>query len=156
MLNELAERITLVQTAISDATESKATCRIMARARASRIKKYLHLIPRLLCDEKPCRRIDTICHETKVETVDELIKTYKRPDILKLDVEGHEYKILQGAKSLLQNHKPQIIQYENKDGRVEAEIAELLQTSGYRVGKQRGHDSNTVAVLLQSESSADD
>ncbi|WP_233840489.1 FkbM family methyltransferase [Dyella sp. 2HG41-7] len=54
--------------------------------------------------------------------------------LIKIDVEGHEYKVLQGAKNVIQQHKP-IILFEQhvedfKNG--ESQILSLLKEFGYR------------------------
>ena len=80
------------------------------------------------------------------------------PTIVKIDVEAHELQVLQGMllPSLAANNVatalfplPTIIQFENKDGRVEPAITELLHSAGYKIGTARGHDQNTVAERLQ-------
>lgn len=50
----------------------------------------------------------------KLETLDTVAKRLKlaRIDLLKIDTEGHEYQVLQGAKHLLAAHKIKIVQFE--------------------------------------------
>jgi FkbM family methyltransferase len=157
----LASRMTLLQTAVSspeivnDFTSSRKNnnkkCRVVATTKAKRMKQYLHLIPRLVCDDdnsgKRCRRApDTICQDFTVTTLDSMMKSYTPPHVLKLDVEGHELAVFKGGAKLLSlSSSPSIIQYENRDTRIEADIAKLLESHGYTIGSQRGHDSNTVA-----------
>jgi FkbM family methyltransferase len=170
----LAGRMTLLQTAVSSPEMADLSgssnnnnnnnnkdnkCRVVATTKAKRMKQYLHLIPRLVCDggtaATRCRRSpDSICQDVAVTTLDRILKSYAAPNVLKLDVEGHELAVFKGASTLLSlssslsNSKaaaPSIIQYENRDGRIEADIAALLQSHGYTIGSQRGHDSNTVA-----------
>lgn len=151
---ELRQRIQLVQTAVSnEANRQKQQCKMIATTKAKRMKQYLHLIPKLSCDETTTCRGKHICQDTPVTTLDELLRQrYKAPSVLKLDVEGHENAVLQGASQLLSSKEPpKFIQYENKDVRVEADIRHLLEQHGYVVGTERGHDSNTVAVHQSSQ-----
>lgn len=167
----LASRMTLLQTAVSspeivndftsgssrNSNSNNKKCRVVATTKAKRMKQYLHLIPRLVCDDdnsgKRCRRApDTICQEVTVTTLDDIMKSYAPPHVLKLDVEGHELAVFKGGAKLLSLPSsstaaaaPSIIQYENRDARIEADIANLLESHGYTIGSQRGHDSNTVA-----------
>ncbi len=50
----------------------------------------------------------------KLETLDAVAKRLKLTsiDLLKIDTEGHEYQVLQGAKSLLTAHKIKLVQFE--------------------------------------------
>ncbi|MEX0935064.1 MAG: FkbM family methyltransferase [Candidatus Paceibacterota bacterium] len=49
--------------------------------------------------------------KTKVEvtTLDEYVKTHNPPTIIKIDVEGVEYKVLNGGRSVIEKYKPTII-----------------------------------------------
>jgi FkbM family methyltransferase len=162
----LAPRMTLLPTAVTStehvavSTSQRQPCRIVATTKAKRMKQYRHLIPRLVCggNEGRCRRsADTICQDVTVTTLDTILKSYPPPDILKLDVEGHELAVLKGGPTVLSSNNkskknaPFMIQYENKDGRIEGEIATLLESYGYTIGRQRGHDSNTVASRKSRE-----
>jgi len=46
---------------------------------------------------------------THVVTLDEKLKDIKQSDLIKIDAEGHELPILQGAKNLIEKHKPYIL-----------------------------------------------
>ena len=142
----LAKKIELVPKALTS-DGPKKECKIVAQAKAERMKRYLHLIPRLVCDTH-CKRIHSICQDVVLTTLDEASKSYPLPNVLKIDVEGHELAVFKGGTNeFFKNKPPVVIQFENRDSRTEDEIAKLLEGNGYRVSDERGHDSNTVAVL---------
>lgn len=142
----LAQNIQLVTKALTSKGPKKE-CKIVAQARAERMKRYLHLIPRLICDTQ-CKRIQNICQDVELTTMDEALSSYPPPSIVKMDVEGHELAVFKGgADKFLKDNPPKIIQYENRDSRTERDIELLLEENGYRVSAERGPDSNTVAVL---------
>ena len=70
-------------------------------------------------------KIDTYCSKNLIY-----------PDLLKIDVEGHEYKVIEGAKDLLNTKKPKLIieihppqlQYEDT---TDNELLELLKNLNY-------------------------
>jgi hypothetical protein len=48
--------------------------------------------------------------EVKGDTIDNLVRDFKlKPGFIKIDVEGGEYLVLQGAVSTIQNHHPVIV-----------------------------------------------
>lgn len=53
-------------------------------------------------------------YEVKTITIDEFVKKQKisEIDLLKIDTEGHEYSVLQGAKKTLKENKIKVIQFE--------------------------------------------
>ena len=69
--------------------------------------------------EKP-PRIATIT--VSVETLDSLPRTY-RPDVIKIDVEGAELKVIAGSMRLLREHQPLIV-FEHYKGGSDAYSAE--------------------------------
>jgi FkbM family methyltransferase len=52
------------------------------------------------------------------------------PDVVKIDVEGHERDVLEGMEGLLASHRPVIFCELHGDG---ADVADLLTTHGYAV-----------------------
>jgi FkbM family methyltransferase len=78
-------------------------------------------------------------HLAQIETVsvDELIeKDFEPPDLIKIDVEGHEFEVLRGAKRLLHERKPMLsIELHPgllaRKGTSALAIAEFLAESGY-------------------------
>jgi FkbM family methyltransferase len=158
-LNErtgISQRITLLDYAL--AGESSHNCTLVGRV-IPRSRKYLHSIPRLICDQKfKCNpNKDLICQRivpvtTLPQTINRPSPKLPLPDIIKLDTEGHEFSILESIFAPSSSDrpliKPKIIQYENKNGRAAPLIATLLTANGYTIGTKRGHDSNTIAEFM--------
>jgi FkbM family methyltransferase len=141
-----------------------AHCRLVAHVKSKRVVKYLHSIPRLICPApaEPCDPVkDLICVDrVPVTTLDQFIALQQQqqnrlppPTFIKIDVEGHEYQVLQGAVDTLRQRRP-MVQYENKDGRVGPAIEALFTSANYVVGTKRGHDANTVAEYNQNQNSS--
>jgi FkbM family methyltransferase len=82
-------------------------------------------------------------------TLDSLIETENltRVDWLKIDAEGHEIQVLQGAERLLTEFKPNII-YENIAGAhgSNGAIMEYIQAKGYQVYSYRPYIQELVPV----------
>lgn len=66
--------------------------------------------------------------EVQVTTLDEYSKTASPPDIIKVDVEGLELEVLQGAVRVLRDHVPALMV---EVSRHHGEIAELMTSLGY-------------------------
>ena len=65
-------------------------------------------------------------------SVDSAVKWYKFPAPKKMDVEGAESLVLQGANEILKNHKPVIfIAIHGK--RIKMECYQILMAHGYKV-----------------------
>ena len=62
-------------------------------------------------------------------TLDSLLNTFPPPDFVKIDVEGAEYMVLQGAKNLIKNIRPKF--YIEVGSNVSIKILNLFQSSGY-------------------------
>lgn len=73
------------------------------------------------------RTLDDFCHEKKIDSI----------DFLKLDVEGHELSVLNGAKNLLKNGAIRFIQFEfggcNIDSRTYFQDFFYLLSEKYRL-----------------------
>ncbi len=56
----------------------------------------------------------TVAHLVKVETLDDFTKEHviERVGLLKIDTEGNEYNVLQGAHSLISNNKIDLVHFE--------------------------------------------
>ena len=69
-------------------------------------------------------------------SIDGLLKQgYDKPDIIKIDVEGAEYDVLQGALNTLQQHKPGILlaTHDYHLPGVQEKCVHFLQQLGYRL-----------------------
>jgi hypothetical protein len=53
--------------------------------------------------------------------------------LLKIDVEGYEPQVFQGAREFFAMREPKLILFESLSGALDAGILEVLRTSGYRV-----------------------
>ena len=60
-------------------------------------------------------------------------------DLIKIDVEGHELRVLQGAKETLQKYKPAIFIEILEHSDNQKETHEYLTNMGYRLEKQLPH-----------------
>lgn len=74
----------------------------------------------------------------RVETIDRLFQDAPRIDFVKIDVEGYEWEVIDGAKSVLQRCKP-LVYFEYLEAAAAergfslASFAELLEPLGYRL-----------------------
>jgi FkbM family methyltransferase len=57
----------------------------------------------------------------------------RRVGLLKVDVEGYETEVLQGARALLAEDRPRAVMFESLSGALAPEIATLFSDAGYRV-----------------------
>jgi FkbM family methyltransferase len=93
------------------------------------------------------------------------------PDLIKLDVEDHEFEVLDGGRRILREHRP-VVLYETRVGDDGGKTSELLRNYGYRLyginerfgtetgvelfplnpdRDQRGGQQNLVAVPIGDE-----
>lgn len=68
----------------------------------------------------PCITLDTWC----------AVKKY-RPDLVKIDTEGHEVRVLAGARQLLEHGCGWIIEFHSPANRFDCQM--MLQQTGYRI-----------------------
>jgi FkbM family methyltransferase len=85
-------------------------------------------------------------------SVDELcVELDFRPDLVKIDVEGYELAVLQGARATLAQHRPQIFLELHPDrlrqlGSSAAAVVLLLEALGYRFFDLRGRPASSGQV----------
>ena len=71
-------------------------------------------------------------------------KGYRTPDIIKIDVEGNEYMVLNGMRSILHNRNPVILcEIHTHLGDSSLKVFGLLQSSGYAITDIRGRPVDT-------------
>jgi hypothetical protein len=90
-------------------------------------------------------------------TIDELARKHGAPDVVYLDIEGHELAALHGAGGAISNGSTFVIEVhasgELQDtGGTVAEIVEILQTENYRFLFLPGEDWSTGASMRPVES----
>lgn len=82
-------------------------------------------------------------------TLDFLLDYFRAPSVLKIDVEGHEVKVLRGACKLLQVWQPTILCEVAREN--SAEVAEILQTAGYELyGAETVPHPRTVSAWFET------
>jgi FkbM family methyltransferase len=93
----------------------------------------------------------TLTEQIQLDTLDAYCQreNVTRIDLLKLDVEGHELRALQGAEHMLSQGKIQQIQFEYGGSYIDARILlkdmfELLSSYGYRLHKICPHRLRSV------------
>ncbi|HKP46615.1 MAG TPA: FkbM family methyltransferase [Pyrinomonadaceae bacterium] len=69
-----------------------------------------------------------------LRTMDELVRNegFASPDLVKIDVEGHESEVLRGAQQTLVEFKP-VVLCDYNDDRSFSEVRDILQPLGYSV-----------------------
>ncbi len=69
----------------------------------------------------------------KAETLDTLAAGLPRVDFIKIDVEGHELSVLEGATETIRNFRPLfLIEIERRHNARAAQVFETLEAAGYR------------------------
>jgi FkbM family methyltransferase len=78
--------------------------------------------------------MSTLCDngeiQVRVATLDSLIPLDGRTDLVKMDVEGHEYRALRGMEKIMEDSHPTIL-FECNPGAPGKQVGELLQSHGY-------------------------
>lgn len=69
-------------------------------------------------------RTESVEIETKIETVDDIVSREKinKIDFLKIDVEGHELGVIQGAKDIIKRNELKVIQFEFNHPNIESRV----------------------------------
>jgi FkbM family methyltransferase len=80
--------------------------------------------------------------DTTVVTLDDILGTYGRPDLIKIDVEGAEGDVLEGAQHLIEQARPVWIIEIHARG---SGVATRLLNQGYRVHSLGEHGSGVVS-----------
>jgi len=96
------------------------------------------------------------------ETIDHLVGdgTIPAPNVMKIDVEGYEYAVLQGARKTISRYKPAIVfEISDQTGKMIASLDELEKyfncIGGYRVCDLRGNPVDLASVQLAPGSHRD-
>lgn len=70
--------------------------------------------------------------EVKGTTLDQLARSYGTPSLIKIDVEGGELEVLEGASNVLTTAKPVLV-VEVHDEQMESDTSKLLRAMGYEI-----------------------
>lgn len=153
----LARRVTLIPAALgAPSDEGRKNCRV----EASRLHNGGIGNGVLHCDGRRSNMtrapgaaapVDAaMSSEVALTTLDALLlRSATRPDrvdVVKIDIEGSECQMLEGASSVLDRFKPKLIQWEGKMALVDECVRRALRERGYRISAPRYRDRNTVAV----------
>lgn len=88
---------------------------------------------------KSCAPKNTIKEKISIIKLDDFLPKDKKIDLVKIDVEGFEYQVLLGMKSIIKKYKPTIImefslnKYDALDNNIGSEILELLASFNYSI-----------------------
>jgi Methyltransferase FkbM domain len=90
----------------------------------------------------PCLPLDTICTRENIQRV----------DLIKIDAEGHELSVLQGALNVLATSRP-IILYENIAGISGANLPvyNFLKAQGYQLYRYRQFGNQLIKIASEAE-----
>ncbi|HBL14460.1 MAG TPA: FkbM family methyltransferase [Cyanobacteria bacterium UBA11162] len=88
-------------------------------------------------EEVPCFCLDTLIERENISQV----------DVLKIDAEGHELKVLQGSNRILTEFAPSIL-YENISGRKGSNlaVADFLTSRGYELFRYQPYLQNLIPI----------
>lgn len=76
-------------------------------------KGFLEVLPhsnmnRIIKEKSPLKNVEKV----KITTIDNFLKNEKKPDVVRMDVEGDEYHILKGMEKLLEKNPPRLLYIE--------------------------------------------
>jgi FkbM family methyltransferase len=93
------------------------------------------------------KRIDVECRP--LDVIVEQYGDHLPVGLIKIDVEGHEYNVLDGARKTLSGHKP-IVMFEALDPSEATRCANILVDCGYRrfFSFKRGHTGSRLKAIL--------
>ena len=88
--------------------------------------------------------------DIEIKTIDDLYYNdlLKKPDLIKIDVEGFEYKVLKGAQRLLNEIKPKVV-VEIHDAENGLMVSDFMNKAGYsmQILGYKGSNKNLPLVL---------
>jgi len=105
-------------------------------------------------------KVDKGSRKIKTDTLDNLINEIPLPDFIKIDVEGHEYKVLQGADQIIDKSKPVLfieicysLNNDNRDfiNKDFDNIFSSLNKKGYIVYKSNGTTLEKLDTAVRTD-----
>jgi FkbM family methyltransferase len=140
---DLASRMQVVAAAVGDVRSEQQTCRVVGKT-ANRGNGVLTCQsgpfsacpPQSWCDNLVSSTLDTILAKLRPQSI----------DVVKVDIEGSECPMLQGAATLFSTYRPKLLQFEMNADTVRKCVPPTLARHGYTRGTYAGHDFNTVWV----------
>lgn len=102
-----------------------------------------------LSDRMPANQVPNNCYyKIPVLTLNSINSIFKisNPEHLKIDVDGLEYEILLGAKSVLKNLKSILIEVDESDEKKSKNIISLLKNENFKLVKEGQRLSNISTV----------
>ncbi len=100
-LNEVADRVIVHKGALAEQSGSLTMKTMAGREEYSTLGEWVH---------PSIAQLEYVTEQVEVSTLDALVSQYQlNPGFLKVDVEGAEYRLLQGAEQVLREHRPVII-----------------------------------------------
>ena len=76
----------------------------------------------------------------EIETIDRLADKLPRPDFIKIDVEGYQWQVLQGAGRFFSGHRPMVMaEMDDPDKDLMRRTEEFFRTRGYEIYEFRKH-----------------
>ena len=70
----------------------------------------------------------------EIETIDRLADQLPRPDFIKIDVEGYQWELLQGATGFFSGHRPMVMaEMEDPDKELMRRTEEFFRTRDYLI-----------------------
>ena len=144
----LRERITIVPTALVAPWEVGTTSCIIQSTNYKINVGNGHL----LCGPtKVCEKGDPNCEAVAVKTLDTVLSDLapKSIDVMKMDVETYECKVLEGGDSLFSVYHPKLLQVETAFGNASKCLHVIAEKYGYR-GKVLGGDTSLILDGLRT------
>lgn len=157
-INGLLDRVKLICLAASDQAQGNITFEYFSEHPGM---SGIKVSPRIL--EKFKGSVETV--EVETTTVDTLVKTHNlSPDLIKIDVEGFEHKVLQGCSETIKNN-PKVafmVEYEKEMAEsvlhagIGVEIANFFSSQGFSISRIDEHKLQQVSHLnFQDEKRGD-
>lgn len=88
-------------------------------------------------------------------TIDQMVRTHGAPQMIKIDVDGYEGKVLNGAGAVIKSHRPLILLELHKDellartGWTRARVADFVFDAGYRVAHIKNHNRDAAPDFVK-------